>query len=102
MSNDSKPPAQQAFEAAAATMHPKPNDEPANMPAHVGAFTEREAFEIWYCVLYRQEFNHGTDGHNLRNLVAKLWIMLQQCEAPADGWTMPPDHKPPVVPGHIR
>lgn len=34
--------------------------------------TEREIIEIKHCLLYRDFCNHGTVGHNLLVLVAKL------------------------------
>jgi hypothetical protein len=35
-------------------------------------FSEREINEIKFCVMYAEEFGHGTDGHNRMLLVAKL------------------------------
>ena len=35
-------------------------------------FTEREINEIKLCVMYAEEFSHGTDGHNRMRLIAKL------------------------------
>lgn len=34
--------------------------------------TERERKEIEFCQVYATQFQHGTDGHNIRMLVAKL------------------------------
>jgi hypothetical protein len=39
-------------------------------------FTDREQKEIQYCVMYMDDFNHGTDGHNMRIIIAKLWRFL--------------------------
>jgi len=39
-------------------------------------FTERELKEIEFCRLYALNFNHGTDGHNIRNIVAKMVGLL--------------------------
>ena len=39
-------------------------------------FTERELKEIEFCRLYANSFNHGTDGHNIRNIVAKMVTLL--------------------------
>lgn len=36
--------------------------------------TQRELKEIHLAMLYSVEFNHGTDGHNRLNLVAKFAI----------------------------
>lgn len=38
--------------------------------------TEREVDEVKHCLLYKQECNHGTVGHNLFNLIAKMSIYL--------------------------
>ena len=39
-------------------------------------FTERELKEIEYCKVYQRDFNHGTDGHNIRLIVAKMATIL--------------------------
>ncbi len=41
-------------------------------------FTERELKEIAYCQLYQRDFAHGTDGHNIRLIVAKLVGLLEE------------------------
>ena len=38
--------------------------------------TERELKEIEFCRVYQRDFSHGTDGHNLRLIVAKLAALL--------------------------
>ena len=43
-----------------------------------GHFTERELKEIEFCRLYVDKFNHGTSGHNLRIIVAKMVYLLEQ------------------------
>lgn len=40
-------------------------------------FTERELKEIEYCKIYQRDFAHGTDGHNIRMIVAKLTQLLE-------------------------
>ena len=40
--------------------------------------TEKEWMEVEYCRVYAEEYNHGTDGHNTRLLVAKLADLLEQ------------------------
>lgn len=40
--------------------------------------TERELKEIVFCRLYAERFNHGTDGHNIRLIVAKLSDLLDE------------------------
>lgn len=45
-------------------------------PAWKAQFTERELKEIAYCQLYQRDFAHGTDGHNIRLIVAKLAAIL--------------------------
>lgn len=39
-------------------------------------FTERELKEIEFCQIYQRDFGHGTDGHNIRLIVAKMAAML--------------------------
>ena len=41
--------------------------------------TEREWMEVEYCRVYAEEYNHGTDGHSIRLLVAKLADLLEEC-----------------------
>ena len=41
-------------------------------------FTERELKEIEYCKVYQRDFYHGTDGHNIRLIVAKLANILEE------------------------
>jgi hypothetical protein len=43
----------------------------------LGAFTEREKSEIRLAVLYAQDFNHGTDGHNAKIIIAKMVKILE-------------------------
>lgn len=44
-------------------------------------FDERELKEIEFCVLYKQQFNHGTQAHNLRVIVAKMVSVLGKMES---------------------
>lgn len=46
------------------------------MKAWQSHLTERELKEVQLCRLYQQEFSHGTDGHNIRIIVAKLANLL--------------------------
>jgi hypothetical protein len=41
-------------------------------------FTEREWMEIEFCRVYAEEYDHGTDGHLIRKLVAKLADLLEE------------------------
>ena len=41
------------------------------------AFTKRELKEIGFAVLYAQDFNHGTDGHNAKIIIAKMVKILE-------------------------
>jgi len=41
-------------------------------------FTEREWLEIEFDRCYAEEYRHGTDGHLIRILVAKLADLLEQ------------------------
>lgn len=43
-------------------------------------FTERDLMEIEYCRIYAQNFRHGTDGHNIRLIVAKMAVLLDDEE----------------------
>ncbi len=40
-------------------------------------FTERELKEIEYCWLYLRDFQHGTDGHNIRIIVGKFAAIME-------------------------
>ena len=40
--------------------------------------TEREAKEVAFAVMYFNQFNHGTTGHNQLVLIAKLAEMLNR------------------------
>jgi hypothetical protein len=39
-------------------------------------FDERQRKEIAYCIVYKDNFGHGTDGHNIRLIVAKMAELL--------------------------
>jgi len=45
-------------------------------------FTAREMQEINFNCCYEQNFNHGTDAHNMRIIIAKLVHLLNKCEKP--------------------
>jgi hypothetical protein len=42
-------------------------------PKGIQGLTEREEREVQFSLLYASQFNHGTDGHNAKLLIAKLW-----------------------------
>lgn len=44
-------------------------------------FNERELKEIEYNVVYQRDFSHGTDGHNIRLIVAKMVTILNLRDA---------------------
>lgn len=44
-------------------------------------FDERERKEIKFCLLYKRRFDHGTPGHNLRVIVAKMASILENAES---------------------
>jgi hypothetical protein len=44
--------------------------------------TDRETKEIEFALLYAQRFNHGTDGHNAKLIIAKLYRMLTEGVVP--------------------
>ena len=39
-------------------------------------FDDRQNKEIDFCIVYRDKFNHGTDGHILRTIIADMASML--------------------------
>lgn len=41
------------------------------------AFTERELKEITFARVYAEHYNHGTDGHNAKIIIAKLVAILE-------------------------
>lgn len=58
--------------------------ERAKEPVGLGwrrPFNERERQEIVYCLTYANQFNHGTDGHLIRNIVAKMADLLDGQDA---------------------
>ena len=44
-------------------------------------FDERQLKEIHFCWIYNKYFNHGTDGHNIRNIVAVMVSILDNAES---------------------
>ena len=40
-------------------------------------FTERELKEITFAQVYTEHYNHGTDGHNAKVIIAKLVAILE-------------------------
>lgn len=53
-------------------------------------FDERQRKEIAFCLVYADDFAHGTDGHNIRLIVAKMAKLL-------DMGLIPPVQSPPDV-----
>lgn len=45
-------------------------------------FTDRELAEIALSLHYRDDFNHGTNGHNAYLVIAKLFDALQPEKKP--------------------
>lgn len=43
-------------------------------------FTARELDEIYFNLIYKSQFNHGTDGHNARIIIAKFAELLEQMQ----------------------
>lgn len=39
-------------------------------------FTERQLKEIEFCCVYKKFFGHGTDGHNMRIVIAEMAALL--------------------------
>jgi hypothetical protein len=46
------------------------------MKAWESHFDERQRKEIAFCLIYKDDFAHGTDGHNIRLIVAKMAELL--------------------------
>lgn len=46
-------------------------------------FTPRELKEIHFSQTYAEAYNHGTDGHNAKIIIAKLTYLLSSAELPA-------------------
>lgn len=44
------------------------------------AFDERQREEIAFSQLYAASFNHGTDGHNAKIIIAKMAELLTEAE----------------------
>lgn len=49
-------------------------------------FDKRELQEIHFCLLYRQEYDHGTSGHLLRTIIAKMARLLDKTEKIVNAW----------------
>lgn len=66
-------------------------------------FDERQRKEISFCLLYADDFAHGTDGHNIRLIVAKLARLLDMGIVPpapierAEVLRPVKANKPPVI-----
>lgn len=43
-------------------------------------FDERQKKEIAFSRIYANDFNHGTDGHNAKVIIAKMADLLDECE----------------------
>jgi hypothetical protein len=43
---------------------------------------ERQLKEIAFCIAYKNNFAHGTDGHNIRLIVAKMAELLDMGVVP--------------------
>lgn len=58
------------------------NTELANafIPEWAKMFTERQLKEINFSIVYAEDFNHGTDGHNAKIIIAKMAKMLSAIE----------------------
>ena len=45
-------------------------------------FDDRQHKEIDYCILYAKDYAHGTDGHNMRLIIAKMAELLDMGVVP--------------------
>lgn len=43
-------------------------------------FDERQQKEIKFSIVYVNEFEHGTDGHNAKMIIAKMATLLDRLE----------------------
>jgi len=43
-------------------------------------FDERQRKEIEFSILYLNQFEHGTDGHNAKLIIAKMASLLDELE----------------------
>lgn len=50
-------------------------------PAWRSKFDERQNREIDFAVFYANQFNHGTDGHNTKIIIARMATLLDALEA---------------------
>lgn len=48
-------------------------------------FDDRQKAEIKFSILYEKEFNHGTDGHNAKLIIAKMAVLLDEIELRSKG-----------------
>lgn len=54
-----------------------PHAEKTNsLPWMEANFSERQRKEIKFCLTYASDFNHGTDGHNAKIILARLASLL--------------------------
>ena len=53
------------------------SDEPINWLSH---FDARQLKEIEFCRVYAENFNHGTDGHNAKLIIAQMAKLLDEAE----------------------
>ncbi len=65
-------------------------------------FDERQRKEIAFCLVYADDFAHGTDGHNIKLIVAKMARLLDMglvppVQAPPDTTKPATPRKPPVL-----
>lgn len=51
----------------------------------LSVFDDRQQAEIGLAVLYAEQFAHGTDGHNVKLIIAKMVTLLGDLNAPPGG-----------------
>ena len=57
------------------------------MKSWLNQFDERQRKEIEFSILYLNQFEHGTDGHNAKVIIAKMAALLDKIHyalAPVD------------------
>jgi hypothetical protein len=50
------------------------------MKSWLDNFDDRQNKEIVFCEVYVKDFNHGTDGHNAKLIIAKMAELLDKVQ----------------------
>lgn len=63
-------------------------------------FDDRQKAEIEFSKLYESRFNHGTDGHNAKLIIAKMALLLDRLEATT--YQLKEEIESPKLPGEKK